>query len=397
MIEIDEAIEKIAAECELVDPQPCPTIESLGRVLAEDITADVDSPPHDKSIVDGFAMRVADAGKRLRLIEQVVAGEVPKLSVEPGTTSQVMTGAPIPDGAEAMVMVEDIEQDGDSILVPAEVKLGQMIMPRAKTFAQGDVVLRRGTRIRPIEVGLLGEVGRTTIRTYRRPTMAILPTGDELVPCDQKPSAGQIRNSNGPMLESRARMADCEVNTLGIGGDNEQDLTSKIEQGLESDIFILSGGVSAGVRDLVPATLRSQGVREVFHKVRLKPGKPIWFGVREVADRKTLVFGLPGNPISSLVCFELFVQLAIRLLTAQSKDIERQPVRLAKDYELRGNRPTFYPARSYRDQGRTFAEPLDWRGSADMLTVAQADCLIYFDATKKTYKAGEKLEALPLG
>ena len=396
MIEIDDAIEKIAAECELLVADSCPTIEALGRVLAQDVAADVDSPPHNKSVVDGFAIRVADAGKHLRLIEQVVAGAIPTLSVEPGTTSQVMTGAPIPDGAEAMVMVEDVEQDGDSVLVPSNVSLGQMIMPRAKTFGQGDVVLQKGTRIRPIEVGLLCEVGRSTIRTYRRPTVAILPTGDELVPCDQKPSVGQIRNSNGPMLESRARVANCEVTSLGIGSDNEQDLKSKIELGLNSDIFILSGGVSAGVRDLVPAMLHSLGVREVFHKVRLKPGKPIWFGVREGADRKTLVFGLPGNPISSLVCFELFVQLAIRLLTGQSKHIERKPIRLAKDYELRGNRPTYYPARSYRDQGRTFAEPLDWQGSADMLTVAQADCLIYFDATKNAYQAGEKLEALTL-
>ena len=401
MIEIEQAIEQIASASRCLRTLRCRTIDALGRILAEDVTADVDSPPHDKSLVDGFAIRVEDAGGKLQLLEQVVAGAAPSKPITSGTTSQIMTGAPIPDGAEAMVMVEDVQQDGETVLTPDDVKLGQAIMPRAKTFAQGDVVLKQGTMIRAIEVGLLSEVGRSEVSVFQKPTVGVLPTGDELVPADQKPSAGQIRNSNGPMLESRVRAAGCNVVSLGVGGDNEADLRQKIETGLQCDILILSGGVSAGVRDLVPESLAAQGVVEVFHKVRLKPGKPVWFGMLDTRDdlgeeSRVLVFGLPGNPISSLVCFELFVQTAIRVMQGLDPATERLPVCLASDYELRGNRPTFYPATTLLRDGQTFVSPLDWQGSADMLTVSKANCLVFFDASKKLYKSGEKLEALPL-
>ena len=167
MIEIDEAIERIISECRRLVPHRCSTIDALGGVLAEDITADVDSPPHDKSLVDGFAIQLADAGKTLKLIEQVVAGEVPMKPVEPGTTSQIMTGAPVPVGTEAMVMVEDVEQNGDIVRVPENVKANQSIMCRAATFARGDVVLSEGTLCRAIEVGLLSEVGRSEVSVYQ--------------------------------------------------------------------------------------------------------------------------------------------------------------------------------------------------------------------------------------
>lgn len=395
MIEIDQAITHILSKCQPIGTESRSTIDSVGHVLAESVTADVDSPPHDKSLVDGFAIRAEDAGKSLRLLEQIVAGEVPTQRVEVGTTSQVMTGAPIPDGAEAMVMVEDVQQVGDQVNVPGNVTAGQFIMPRAKTFARGEVVLASGTRIRPIEVGLLCEVGRAEVACLRRPCVAILPTGDELVPSDAIPGPAQIRNSNGPMLEARTAAAGCEVISLGVGRDHEAELREKIRLGLQADILVLSGGVSAGVRDLVPPTLAELGVQEVFHRVRLKPGKPIWFGAREENDRTTLVFGLPGNPISSLVCFELFVQLAIRVISGETGSIELQPVRLAEPFHHRGNRPTYHPGKMFRDEGRMFGRPLAWQGSADMLTVSRANCLICFTEARD-YSLGEKLMALPL-
>ncbi len=396
MIEIDEALRLVLARVPAVKTQRRSTIDAVGYALAEAIVADVDSPPHDKSLVDGYAIRVEDAGEPLRVVEQVVAGAVPARRIEPGTASQVMTGAPIPEGAEAMVMVEQSERSGDVVRLTGAVESGQFIMPRATTFARGEMVLPVGTRIRAIEVGLLSEVGRAEVVCANRPTVAVLPTGDELVAADEQPGAGQIRNSNGPMLEARVTAAGCEARSLGVGRDDEDELRRQIEQGLQSDILILSGGVSAGVRDLVPPTLQSLGVEEVFHKVRLKPGKPLWFGVRERDGRRTLVFGLPGNPVSSFVCFELFVLPAIRAISGLSPNNELIPMRLAESFRQRGNRPTYHPGSSWREQGRLFVKPLSWRGSADMLTVSRADCLIYFPPGERTFEAGSKLESLPL-
>jgi molybdopterin molybdotransferase len=396
MIEIDQALSLVLSKCDSVSTHQRPVAEAVGYVLAENICADVDSPPHDKSLVDGFAIRVDDADKELQLLEQVVAGAVPTLKIEPGTTSQVMTGAPIPEGTEAMVMVENAEQEGDLVRISGKVEASQFIMPRATTFAQDDIVLAMGTRIRPIEVGLLCEVGRDEVICGSKPKIAVLPTGDELVDCSLVPGPGQIRNSNGPMLEARVSNTGCEVISLGVGRDAQAELRSKIEQGLAADILLLSGGVSAGVRDLVPATLSSLGVEEVFHKVRLKPGKPLWFGTRTKDGSTTLVFGLPGNPVSSLVCLELFVLPAIRVLSGDSPHVEMLPVRLAEPFQQRGNRPTYYPGKTYREEGRTFVRPLPWQGSADMLTISRADCLIYFMPGDGKYQVGDKLMALPL-
>lgn len=396
MIEIDQALSLVLANCDSVNTHKRPVGEAVGYVLAENVGADVDSPPHDKSLVDGFAIRVDDADKELRLLELVVAGGVPNQKIEPGTTIQVMTGAPIPVGTEAMVMVENTDQQGDLVRISGKVEPRQFIMPRATTFAKDDIVLAAGTRIRPIEVGLLCEVGRHEVLCRSRPRIAVLPTGDELVDCSLVPGPGQIRNSNGPMLAARVANSGCEVISLGVGRDEQSDLQSKIEQGLDADMLLLSGGVSAGVRDLVPATLSSLGVEEVFHKVRLKPGKPLWFGTRKKDDRTTLVFGLPGNPVSSLVCFELFVLPAIRALCGDSPNVEMLPVRLAEAFRQRGNRPTYHPGKTFRDEGRTFVRPLPWHGSADMLTISRADCLIYFMPGDGEYQVGDKLMVLPL-
>lgn len=402
MINIEEALRLVVAHSPpLPTIEVCP-IESVGMVLAEDVAADVDSPPHDKALVDGFAVRTYDIeqlgpSSGLQLIEQVIAGDVPTKTVTPGTTSQIMTGAPIPDGADAMIMVENTAvQNGLVHFEVSKLTPGQAIMPRASSFAKGDIVLKRGSLIRPIEVGLLCEVGRERVRCYRRANVAVLPTGEELVPATQLPSSGQIRNSNGPMLSSLVATCGCPVNSIDVARDNPADLREKIEQGLDSDILVLSGGVSAGVRDLVPPTLESVGVQCVFHKVSLKPGKPIWFGVREASAHRTLVFGLPGNPVSALVCFELFVTTAMRCLAGRAAHADWQPVRLASPFQTRGNRPTFWPATWQREAGRSFATPLKWQGSADILSISQADCFIYFEHCPREYHQGAKLQAIKI-
>lgn len=395
MIDIDEALSQVLEHCETLSPTSMATANAVGRVLAEDVLADVDSPPHDKALVDGYAIRALDAGQTLNVVEQVVAGAVPTRAVQPGDCVQVMTGAPIPEGGEAMVMVELTDRQGDQVAIrETNVRPGDGIMPRAKVFGQGDQVLARGTRLRAVDVGLLSEVGRANVLCHPSPIVAVLPTGDELVGCEQVPGAGQIRNSNGPMLVASAQRRGCRAMDLGIGRDDASVLRQQIEAGLKADVLLLSGGVSAGVRDLVPDVLRSLGVVEVFHKVRLKPGKPLWFGIREAADGPTLVFGLPGNPVSSLVCFELFVRPALLRLAGDASDIDLQKARLAEPFEQRGNRPTYHPGRLSSKSGPPSVRPIPWMGSADMVAVSRANCFIRFPAGDRHFDAESEVQIL---
>lgn len=393
MIDIDEALALIESHARPLPSIQRNSVDSLGYTLAEDIFADVDSPPHDKALVDGWAVQVADANSELRILEQVIAGEVPRLPLEPGTASEIMTGAPVPQKAEAMVMTEKCVVSGDTVRVTGDIKLGQAIMKQAAIFAQGDKLLHRGQRIRPIEIGLLHEVGRVSVQCFSRPSVAVLPTGEELVPAIQKPNPGQIRNSNGPMLTARAQQLGCTTHSLEIARDDLSDLRGKIQTGLQSDILILSGGVSMGVKDLVPPTLHELGVQRIFHKVRLKPGKPLWFGVYENSNQRTLVFGLPGNPVSSLVCFEVFVDAAIRRLSGEI-NMPWNKAELALPMENRGDRTIIAPAILYRSlDACLYANPIDWKYSGDMHAVTQANGWIRLE-TGQNYAAGDWVSAI---
>jgi molybdopterin molybdotransferase len=241
----------------------------------------------------------------------------------------------------------------------------------------------------------------------RQPRIAILSTGDELVPTDQVPGPGQIRNSNGPMLAAAARRAGAVPRELGVARDQPQALREKIADGLGDDIFVLSGGVSAGVHDLAPGVFADLHVEQVFHKVRLKPGKPLWFGVQRRDDgTQTLVFGLPGNPVSTLVCFELFVRPAINALLGRAADIDRLTstssvesrfrAKLTSAFSHRGERPTLHPAIWRSDDGTPSVEPVCWFGSADLRGLTAANALIHFPAGDRDWPAGETVEILVL-
>jgi molybdopterin molybdotransferase len=240
---------------------------------------------------------------------------------------------------------------------------------------------------------LLAEVGRTKVAAVPAPRVAVLATGNELVEASRVPGPGQIRNSNGPLLAGLIAQAGGQPALLGIARDEPCDLLRKIEAGLAHDVLLLCGGVSAGVLDLVPQMLAQVGVQQVFHKVNLKPGKPLWFGVQE----RTLVFGLPGNPVSSLVCFELFVRPAIEKLSGrQPVGLLRTRAILTRDHPQRGERPTFWPAALTQTNQTLSVHPLAWQGSGDLRTLTGADCLAYFPAGDRLFPAGEQIDVLRL-
>jgi molybdopterin molybdotransferase len=268
---------------------------------------------------------------------------------------------------------------------------GQNIVRQGASMRRGDTVLAVGQEIRPIEIGILAEVGRTRVGVIRKPTVAVLSTGNELAAIDEIPQAGHIRNSNGPMLMALAKRAGANVMSLGIGRDDLTQLRDLISQGLTADVLILSGGVSAGVLDLVPQALADLGVKQVFHKVSVKPGKPLWFGVAVHNERPTLVFGLPGNPVSSLVCFEVFVRPALAKLQGRdSQGLPRIQAPLAQDFEHRGDRTTFYPARLENGAVKL----LSWKGSGDLRTLAEATALAHFPPGNQSYHAGTLIDVL---
>lgn len=399
MISVEEALERIRQHAQPRAARTIRTADSLGLVLATNIQSDIDSPPHDKALMDGYAVVASDIvlGVELSILEEVTAGGVPTKRVTSGTATRIMTGAPIPEGADAVVMIERIELiAGDETTVRIDtddVRPGLNIMPRGESVRCGDVVLRTGRMIRPIEMGVLAECGATEISAYPRPSVAILSTGNELVSPETRPQAGQIRNSNGPMLEALVQRTGSVAVNIGVGRDERDELERLVRRGLEEDVLVLSGGVSAGVLDLVPEVLAANGVEQVFHKVQLKPGKPIWFGIKKDSRGDRLVFGLPGNPVSSLVCFELFVRPPLASLAGQKFDsVERRTARLATAHSRYSDRPTYFPARLFERDGQLQVEPLAWKGSADLRTLADANCLALFPPSDSEFDAGETIE-----
>lgn len=407
MISISEAFQRIQSHIEPLETEYINLIDSPGRVLAREVISDVDSPPHDKSIMDGFAVRSDDVGSGIRkfeVVETIAAGSWPEKTITTGAAARIMTGAPMPPGADAVVMIEQtkLEQSEGKTFVTIDVRdlpVGHFTMAKANNFCKGQVLFQAGHTVAPTHVGLLAEAGASMIAVVRRPTVAVLPTGDEIVDCSAKPGAAQIRNSNGPMLVAMARSLGLEVMDLGIGRDNESELTRLVDEGLKSDILVLTGGVSMGQFDLVPAILAQAGVREVFHKVAVKPGRPIWFGVLERdGEAAARVFGLPGNPVSSLVGFHLFMHTAIRILNGarQVLPVSEMGI-LNSSHEARGDRPTFWPSRWIAgDDAQRKIEPLVWHGSSDLVALGAADALTYFPPGTRVHPAGEMVEAYSL-
>jgi molybdopterin molybdotransferase len=409
MLTIEEALKLVAKNSSALPPRRVPLGEAAGLVLAEDITSEVNSPPYDKALMDGYAVRSADREPQRRVLEEITAGDVPQVPLTPGTASRIMTGAPMPEGADAVVPIELAEMIDESIVSIQNVDIapGKNLLPLGTSLRVGDAVLKKGAKLRAIEIAILAEIGRGTVTAIARPKVAVLPTGNELVPVGEQLAAGQIRNSNGPMLLALATRAETDAIELGIARDDRQQLARWIEHGLSADILVLSGGVSAGKFDLVPQVLAELGVEQIFHKIALRPGKPLWFGIKDDHARRVLVFALPGNPVSSLVCFELFVRPAIEILAGRGfNEWATMRGRLAHAYDHAGGRAACLPARlscasrnakqSTTEHPPPSVEILPWHGSADIATLAQANALALFPLEARRFEPGDLIGVFPL-
>jgi molybdopterin molybdotransferase len=397
MLPVPEAQAIVLKHTRPLSPRDVPlSTAALGLVLAEDVASDIDMPPFDKALMDGYAVRAQDLQEGrgvLHVIEEITAGQTPQLALAAGQAARIMTGAPIPQGADAVIVVERTRLlDGNRVQVDDKPpRPGQNILARAREMRRGETVLRSGTVLQPQHFGVLATVGRSSVAVHPAPEVAILPTGDEIVEISETPRPGQIRNGNSFLLLAQVARAGGVPRQLGIAPDRLDGLRALAARGLESDVLVLSGGVSAGKLDLVPGVLQELGVKAHFHKVEMKPGKPLFFGTRD----QTLVFGLPGNPVSSLVCFELFVRPALRKLKALADPGPHLvQAELVEDFPHKTDRPTYHPAVLTSGQNGWQVRPVPWFGSSDLRGLLPANALVLLPAGEHQHRAGQRFPVL---
>ncbi len=364
-------------------------LDAAGRVLAEDILADRDYPPFDRSARDGFAVRAADVPGELTVRGEVRAGESFDGEVSPATAIEIMTGAPVPRGADAVVMVEHVERNESRVAISRSIKVGENFTPRGTEAKLGETVLRAGHVLGFAEVGLLAMVGREHVSVFKNPRVAILPTGDEIVESGEKPLPHQIRNSNAWSLAVQVRRAGGMPEILAIARDSYEATRASIERGLQADLLLLSGGVSAGKYDIVERVLADLGAKFFFTRVKIQPGQPLVFG----AVREKFFFGLPGNPASTMVTFELFARAAVeRLAGLEDPMLPLLRAKLTRDFRHKTGLTRFLPARLSED-GSTI-EPLGWQGSGDIPALARANAFLVAEADRESWNAGDDIRVL---
>jgi molybdopterin molybdotransferase len=367
---------------------------ALGYILAEEIRCDREYPPFDRSTRDGYAVRANEAaqGTTLRCIGEIKAGDTVFSPLSAGTCIQIMTGAAVPPVADAVVMIEFTRRAGEAITFDRTTEPGQNVVTRGSEAHAGDVALRSGLRLGYAELAVAAQVGAPTVFCHKKPRVAILSTGDEVVPVTETPGPFHIRNSNTISLAAQVHLAGGEPSPLGNALDRVDDLSAKIEQGLRSDILVLSGGVSMGKYDLVETVLKSMGAEFFFDAVAIRPGRPAVFG----RCRDTLVFGLPGNPVSTMVTFQLLVIPALDVLSgAEPRPLPLFEASLAEPLHEKKGLTHFLPARlDWRSFGPKVTA-LPWQGSGDISTLTRANCFVVIPADRSNIAAGEKVSVLP--
>ena len=366
--------------------------QSLGRVLAEDIRANRDQPPYDVSAMDGFALRSADVASipaTLEVIEDIKAGDMPTKTVQAGQCARIMTGAPVPPGADTVIRVEDTQAMSDTrVQINVPVKPNNDIRPRGESMRNGDVVLASGSEITPGAVGMLAMVKRSAVQVYRQPRVAILSTGDELEGLNDPFDANKIPDANSYALMAQVQALGIQPVLLGIARDKPEELHRYLQDGLQYDALLVSGGTSVGVHDYVRPTLEALGVQMKFWRVEMKPGHPMAFGVKDNA----FVFGLPGNPVSSMVCFEQFVLPALRRMMGHTR-IHRRTIsaRLTHDVKHKHSRTEFVRVMLSKDADGYIATFAGDQGSGILASMSKADGLMIVPAECKGLAAGSSV------
>ncbi len=387
--------EKMDALASAASTDVVPLDAAAGRVLAEPVEADRDYPPFNRSTRDGYAVLasdVADPPARLTLLGETRAGEPSKFRIQSGEAIHIMTGAPGPEGADAVVMQEYSRQEGGDVILESGVPSGKNLIFKGTEVRAGNVVLEPGVALGYPEVALLGSVGKSEVRVYQRPRVAILSTGDEVLEIAAKPELFQIRNSNAYSLAAQVRRQGGEPEILPIAPDQLDRTRELVEQGLNADLLLMSGGASAGKYDYVERVLNELGAEFFFTRVAIQPGKPLVFG----CVRGKPVFGLPGNPISTMVTFEVFARVALhRLAGRRSSPLPFTHARLGEDFKHKPVLTRFLPATIEGDYGDVTVNPLKWQGSGDLAAFARADCFLVATPDRSSWKAGEWISVLP--
>ncbi len=382
-------------------------LDSVGRVLAEDIVADRDFPPFPRATRDGYAVRSED----LQSVpaELTVRGEIRAggsfpagfTQLQSGEALSIMTGAPVPNGADAVTMIEYTERRDERVRVLRSIAAGENIVKQGSEARQGDKIVSKGVVISHPQIALAASVGMSNLSVYSRPRVAILSTGDEVVPIEATPAKNQIRNSNSFSLAAQVMAAGGDPVQLPIAPDEAARLRELIAEGLKNDLLLLSGGVSAGEYDLVENMLAEFGAEFLFTGVQMQPGKPLVFGrarARSTQERWTYFFGLPGNPISTMVTFQLFGHMFVQALAGVSASAAlSRKVQLAKDVKTKTGLTRFLPGKISGSWNDPRVELLAWQGSGDIAAFGRADCLLVIPPDRETFKAGEWMTVLPIG
>jgi len=397
MLSYEQARNRVIEEIGKRKGPPATTIASvwdaLGLVLAQEVRTDREYPPFDRSTRDGYAVRSKEVlpGAALKCVGEIKAGDTVSEALAAGTCLQIMTGAAAPAGADAVVMIEHTSRDGDAVRFDRAAQPGQNIVPRGSEAAAGETILKPGGRLGYAELALAAQVGAVQLQCAKRPRVAILSTGDEVVLVDETPGPFQIRNSNSVSLAAQVRIAGGEPIVLGNAADRIEDLGEKIERGLKEDALVLSGGVSMGKYDLVESVLKAMGAEFFFDAVAIRPGRPAVFGMCQGKP----VFGLPGNPVSTMVTFELFVAPAIDLLSgAEARALPLVEARLAEALKEKPGVTHFLPARVEWRGGIPEVKALKWQGSGDIAALAKANCFLVVPADREIIEAGVSVSVL---
>lgn len=400
LLPFEDARARILETVRSMGPEPAtetvPLTGAAGRILSAPVRADRDYPPFNRSARDGFACRSEDlrsAPARLRVIGETRAGEPSRFSLGPGETVEIMTGAPGPENADCVVMVEYSKRDGDHVVLESSLAPGRNLVAKGSEGAKGAVVVEPGIRVDYPTVALLASVGAGQVEVFRRPRVAVLSTGDEVVELDQEPKDFQIRNSNAHSIAAQIERRGGEAVVLPVAVDELEATRRLILEGLEADMLLLSGGVSMGKYDLVEQVLAELGAEILITAVAIQPGKPLVFGT----CRGKPVFGLPGNPISTMVTFEVFARSALDVLAGRAEaTLPFTQARLAHDFTHNPALTRFLPARLSGDYAGARVERIHWQGSGDLVSAARANCYLVAERGREAWSAGDSIDVLPL-